>query len=145
MTHADRLNAHMRADKAGNKETRDDRALPPSFCRWGCQKKKKKNEHLQCCTDRSPATHHANCRLNETRRAREPGASTNAVDPIAIATVGAATWTYQQPVATMRDINNNLIFLLYFYSLINHRYRHQDLQLYVVYGPALTTSLHVLL
>lgn len=117
MTHAERLNAHMRADTAGNKETRDDRALPPSFCRWGCQKRKKKKNSSttsSAITSDAPRKLQAE-RMDERRRAREPGASTNAVDPIAIATVGAATWTYQQPVATMRDINNNMIFFkLYF-------------------------------
>lgn len=67
---------------------------------------------------------HANC--SGTSGAREPGPPTNAVDPIiAIAAVGAVTWTYQQPVATMRDYSNYKIL----FALLINLYRHQDLQL----------------
>jgi hypothetical protein len=79
------------------------------------RKRKKKKEKKKQQRHRSPAVHHANWQAwDGTGRAREPGPPTNAVDPIiAIAAVGAATWTYQQPVATMRGY----LKLLYSFAL----------------------------
>lgn len=37
-----RAHTHMPADTAGNKETPDDRAPPPSFCRWGARGEKRR-------------------------------------------------------------------------------------------------------
>lgn len=51
MTHEARLNAHMRADTAGNKESRDDRAPSSLFLSVGGENEKKKRK-------KSSATNH---------------------------------------------------------------------------------------
>jgi hypothetical protein len=115
----------MRADTGGDKEGGHDRAPPPSSCRCGAETKRIKKKQEAAAPPITSGAPRKSARPG-TGRAREPGPPTNAVDPtiITIAAVGAATWTYQQPVGDHARLFKFVIVL----RLIN-RHRHQDLQL----------------